>query len=278
MEIFYAADAKQQGPISLEEFHAKLRDNELNPQTLVFTEGMTDWLPYSEAVEKNFVPAPEPLASEPSAGPPTNLRLAKKPSTQPPASGSEPTVACPTCGAWVPSNELIPFENRKVCPHCRDRVIQQVREGVGITTTTTLRYAGFGTRFASYILDYIIMQVYSSIVSFATIGVSAFSMQTADVSGAAMAVYYVLAFGGNLFYIIYFMGSPRHQSTIGMKALKIKVVRTDGSMITKKRALGRYLASILSSMILMIGYLMVLWDKEKATLHDRIADTRIVFK
>jgi len=40
----------------------------------------------------------------------------------------------------------------------------------------------------------------------------------------------------------------------------------------------RYLASILSALTLGIGYLMVLWDSEKRTLHDLICGTRVIYR
>ena len=42
---------------------------------------------------------------------------------------------------------------------------------------------------------------------------------------------------------------------------------------------GRFFAELLSGMICYIGYLMVLSDKEeRRTLHDRICNTRVVYK
>ena len=279
MDIYFAADDQQQGPIALEELHRRIQAGELNHETLVFTEGMTEWASFKTAVEKDFVPGLPASTPIPKPQPSNPLRIAKQETITTMSPGSQATVACPTCGIEVPATELIPLQDRKVCPHCRDRVLQQIREGVAVTTTTELRYAGFGPRLASAVIDYIIMQVYSQIVSFATLGASSFdSTSQQNVSGVILVIYFVLSIGGNLTYLIYFMGSARHQATLGMKALKLKVVRSDGSPITKRRALGRYFASMLSGMILMIGYFMLLWDKEKATLHDRIADTRIVFK
>ena len=271
MEIFYAEKEQQQGPVSCEELHQRIQRGELSQETLVFTEGMTDWTPFSRAVSEGKVPG----LPETRAPLQTTLRVAGTPDA---GAAKEGTVACPTCGTWVAAGELIPFENRKLCPHCRDRVLQQMREGVAITTVGELRYAGFGARLGSFILDYIIMQVYSQILSFVLLGVSTFDQGNSVASGIAVAAYFVLSIGGSYFYYIYLMGSPKHQATLGMKALKLKVVRSDGSPITKWRAFGRMMATVISGLLLGIGYLMVLWDKEKATLHDRIADTRIVFK
>jgi uncharacterized RDD family membrane protein YckC len=41
---------------------------------------------------------------------------------------------------------------------------------------------------------------------------------------------------------------------------------------------GRYFSEMLSGMIMMIGYIMAGFDDEKRALHDRICNTRVVFK
>ena len=75
-------------------------------------------------------------------------------------------------------------------------------------------------------------------------------------------------------YEVYFIG--RFGATLGKMALKLKVVRPDGSPVSYMRALGRHFAKYLSAIILLIGYIMAAFDEEKRALHDRICDTRVV--
>ena len=72
----------------------------------------------------------------------------------------------------------------------------------------------------------------------------------------------------------YFLG--RFGATPGKMACGLKVVRPDGEKITYGRAFGRTLASLLSGMIIYIGYIIAAFDEERRTLHDRICDTRVV--
>ena len=68
-------------------------------------------------------------------------------------------------------------------------------------------------------------------------------------------------------------------ATLGMKACGIVVVNADGTgPISLLKAIGRYFASMLSSLILGIGYLMIAFDSEKRALHDYICSTRGVYK
>jgi uncharacterized RDD family membrane protein YckC len=41
---------------------------------------------------------------------------------------------------------------------------------------------------------------------------------------------------------------------------------------------GRFSAEILSGLIFYIGYIMVAFDSEKRALHDRICNTRVIYK
>src|SRR3546814_4597041 len=59
-------------------------------------------------------------------------------------------------------------------------------------------------------------------------------------------------------------------------AIGIKVVRSDGPGCGFWRGFARYFASILSAILLCIGYLMVAFTERKQALHDMICDTVVV--
>ncbi len=59
-------------------------------------------------------------------------------------------------------------------------------------------------------------------------------------------------------------------------AIGIKVVRGNGERLTLGRSIGRYFATILSSIILCIGYLMAAFTDRKQALHDMVCDTVVV--
>jgi uncharacterized RDD family membrane protein YckC len=68
-----------------------------------------------------------------------------------------------------------------------------------------------------------------------------------------------------------------HGQTIGKKLLSIRVIdfNSRGS-IGYLRAFGRYLGRFLSSVVLLLGYLWMLWDKEKQTWHDKLVSRVVV--
>jgi uncharacterized RDD family membrane protein YckC len=83
---------------------------------------------------------------------------------------------------------------------------------------------------------------------------------------------------GTVVYYPYFWVTRAGQ-TIGMKAMHIKVVRTDGGAVTVgpaiMRAIGMY---VIDSIVfgIPLGVLWALWDAKNQCWHDKMADTVVV--
>ena len=67
-----------------------------------------------------------------------------------------------------------------------------------------------------------------------------------------------------------------HEGTLGKRAFKIRVTNPLGHRISFGKASVRYFSKFISYFILAIGFLMMLWNKEHQTLHDKIANTFVV--
>ncbi len=65
-------------------------------------------------------------------------------------------------------------------------------------------------------------------------------------------------------------------TTIGGTVLNLKVVRLDGKPVTFGVAVVRGLVSVLSFIVLFLGFFWMIWDVEKQTWHDKIAGTVVV--
>lgn len=65
--------------------------------------------------------------------------------------------------------------------------------------------------------------------------------------------------------------------TPGMALLGIRVVRADGGPATTRNAVLRTLALPLSFLTLGIGFLPIIFGRHRQALHDRIADTAVVY-
>jgi uncharacterized RDD family membrane protein YckC len=90
----------------------------------------------------------------------------------------------------------------------------------------------------------------------------------------AIAVSWFAGMAIQIAYEVFFIG--KYGATLGKQACKIKVVRADGSPVGYALATGRFFAKILSSITLLIGYIIAAFDSEKRALHDRICDTRVI--
>lgn len=79
-------------------------------------------------------------------------------------------------------------------------------------------------------------------------------------------------------FIIYIRSLGRKGTTWGRTIVGVKVVDIDtGQPIGMPRALGRTLfENIVSANVLYLGYLWMLWDKDRQTWHDKITRSTVV--
>ena len=120
--------------------------------------------------------------------------------------------------------------------------------------------AGFWRRFAAALLDGIIVGIIYVIL--------------AAVLGRSAA--YGLAILVSLAYFTYFEGSENGQ-TLGKRALGIRVIDFGGGgSIGYGRAFIRWIGRIVSELPILLGYLWMLWDKERQPWHDKFANAVVV--
>ncbi len=122
-----------------------------------------------------------------------------------------------------------------------------------------IQYGTFWERFAAAFIDGLILMIPNLILRY---GIG-------DVTGELLNIVV------NWLYFA-MMESGTNQATFGKKAMNLKVTNTEGHRISFGQATGRYFGKIISAIILLIGYLMMLWDDKKQTLHDKMANTLVV--
>jgi len=77
--------------------------------------------------------------------------------------------------------------------------------------------------------------------------------------------------------LVYFVGLWTWRgTTVGGVVLGLKVARQDGERLTFLVALVRAFAGAFSLIFLFLGFLWIVWDKEKQAWHDKIAGTVVV--
>ena len=117
--------------------------------------------------------------------------------------------------------------------------------------------AGVGRRFVSYLIDAIILGIVGAVLGL-----------SGEIVGSVMSTAISVA------YFTYLFGRGQ---TLGMMGMKIKLARTDGTYpIGYTRGFLRYVGTIISALVIGIGYLWIMIDKENQGWHDKIADTYVV--
>lgn len=137
-----------------------------------------------------------------------------------------------------------------------------------------VHYAGFGARAAAAIIDFIILNIISSMISAVFVGLLLTELNTTTILIGTIAPVLVDALI-TLFYSVW-LESSTWQATIGKKLVGLKVVDLEGRRISFGRSCSRSLGKSLSALILGIGYLMPLWDTRRQALHDKMAGCLVV--
>ncbi len=165
---------------------------------------------------------------------------------------------------------------------------------VGATPTppeerAAVQYAGFWRRFVASLLDGLILGVVFTIISF-IFGAGMFGMMNGrtDYNSPEAVAVMTRALSGLFMFILVevalswlyfaFLESSKNQGTLGKMALGLRVTDLDGRRLSFGRATGRYFAKILSSLTLMIGYIMAGFTQKKQALHDFVAGTLVLSK
>ncbi|HEX3628163.1 MAG TPA: RDD family protein [Verrucomicrobiae bacterium] len=253
MNWYYVEQGKQTGPANEEQFNTLVQSGKITTDTLVWREGMADWLPYGQV-----------HATAVAGG----------------AVGAEtkPQAVCAECGKMFPEDETIRYGDRRVCASCKPAFIQKLQEGAAINTGE-LAYASFWSRFGAYFLDLVILMVFNQfIVRGIMLIATGTILPRPGIMPVALTVF-VTVFPAlvGIAYEAILIG--KYGATLGKMALKIKVVTADGGRVSYARAFGRYFGKILSGFTCAIGFLIAAFDNpQRRALHDHICNTRVVYK
>lgn len=82
-----------------------------------------------------------------------------------------------------------------------------------------------------------------------------------------------------LFFITFFYFAwhwVRGGQTLGMKAWKIKLVQKNGMPLTWWHALLRFMLALPSGLFFGLGFIWAVFDKNRQTWHDRLAETMMI--
>ncbi len=255
-EWYFADGQDRQGPLSADDMRQRFQRGDITLATLVWREGFAQWAPLSEAVEELQLQNLASAASNLGSG--IDLR------------GDYTAIdngTAPLPGTGGGGGTYSPYTAPAAATGYANAAVVNGQDVV---------YAGFWKRYAAYFIDYILLTVVtlplSMIINLTGAGSGNESVQVA-LTLVVMLLSMVISIG-------YYAGfhASRGGATLGKMAVGIKVVRGNGERISFLRAFCRYLATIVSSLILMIGFIMAAFTERKQALHDMMCDTLVVDK
>lgn len=123
----------------------------------------------------------------------------------------------------------------------------------------TYPLASFGQRALAWLIDIVILATIFEVLA---------RINPAEANGLSALI--------DLGYMVMLLGGPFGQ-TIGAKVAKVRVVNLNGGQLGYWRAVVRYLVSEISAIIFGLGYLWMLRDPKKQTLHDKVSGSLVIY-
>lgn len=184
---------------------------------------------------------------------------------------------CSQCGRSFPETELVTIKGAMVCADCKPLFLKRIQEGDTLAYKD-FNYKGFWIRYYAKVMDFFVLFMIQLVVVIFTYVLMAGGRSRGVISLLIDGNWFVniLSIVLNISYNVYFNG--KYGATPGKMVIKAKIVNTDGTPISYGKALARYFAEWLSSVILLMGYIMAAFDSQKRALHDRICGTLVVQK
>jgi uncharacterized RDD family membrane protein YckC len=159
--------------------------------------------------------------------------------------------------------------------------------------TARARYGGFWIRFGARFIDGLILMVPMMIIFFMAIFPKIVASRgvppnPANPLGVFMATgIFTFIIGSIVVTIIYEASMLKSKgATLGKMACGLKVIRSDGRSLGWGTSIGRVLMwHVVTSgipyvnwVLILVSVIMLGSDSEKRSLHDRVCDTRVVYK
>ncbi|MBI4058178.1 RDD family protein [Candidatus Gottesmanbacteria bacterium] len=149
-----------------------------------------------------------------------------------------------------------------------------------VSTQPSANFANFGRRLLASLLDGLLIVITTNILGwllrFSLTSVIDIQNSPFEIAVLLDLIIFFIQLALNILYFVYFIGE--RGQTLGKIALGIKVVRLDTIQVPGygTAALREILGKLVSTLTLGIGYLWMLWDPKRQTLHDKIAGTVVV--
>ncbi|MGO4888722.1 RDD family protein [Anaerobacillus sp. MEB173] len=140
-----------------------------------------------------------------------------------------------------------------------------------LSTSRTIRFAGFWMRFWAYLLDLVVVFSLNGILAYPV-------LRWLGIVEVEYFIFSIEALITALVGYVYFMVMTKYGGqTLGKKVFGLKVVGKENDQLSWSTVIFRELiGKFISQTLLFIGYLIVAFSKKKQGAHDWIADTYVI--
>ncbi len=147
---------------------------------------------------------------------------------------------------------------------------------------TSYEYAGFRRRLLAYMVDWAILASIGVLIQImigqnplATFKATTLAeLNALNASNNQTVLFFVGLLVGLAYYLVMWVNF--NGATIGKKMVGIKIIKTDGKSLGYSNALIRYVSQFISAFCVYLGYLWIIWDKQKQSWHDKLAGTYVI--
>ena len=181
-------------------------------------------------------------------------------------------ATCAGCSKSYCPNCLVELKGARYCAGCKAEQVKDIQSGV---QGGDLVLATISRRFAAMLIDGIVLWIPALPMLF-VVGKSAFTAaQTGEDPAGGSQLGFQIVFM-TLFVLYEGAMLQWRGQTLGKMALKLKVVLPDGKPLPPARCWIRPVVRSLLSLLYILDYLPALFRKDKASIHDMAAGSRVI--
>ena len=199
-------------------------------------------------------------------------------------------MACSQCGRMFAHTDLVQVAGNWVCGACKPAYLSRVMaSGPGAASPLGWHYGGFWMRFCARVGDSFVLVV--PILILAAVLIPNLLRSRGNAPSPADPIFAIF---GLTFFLLFFLGVIFYEvlmlrywgATVGKMACGLKVVRSDGRSLGWGVSFGRFFmwnvvtsgVPYLNLVLMTVSGIMAGVDQEKRAIHDRVCDTRVIYK
>ena len=202
------------------------------------------------------------------------------------------TLWCSQCGRELAPSDLVQIAGSMVCAECKPAFLSRVMaSGAAVGSRAAWHYGGFWIRFGARFIDGLVFILPTMVFVFAVLlpNLPQVRGQADNPFGGAVTPVAILSFfalsfiAGGCYEILML---KYRSATLGKMACGLKVIKPEGGSLSWGVCFGRFFmwnvvtsgVPYLNSIIMLVSSIMLATDDEKRALHDRVCDTRVIYK